>query len=229
VQRGLEQEQDYVRIWEISKAAYGPDNAKTIKAVASLGNLYVEEGKYAAALPLLQRSLEMERNKTPLERESSAGRMGNEAQLALAYIGIGKYPEAEDSYQRALTLMETGPSDPLRDSIRLAREWRDLCRVYRYERRYDDALDAVKRAGVLNQKAAESKFRKSSWDRSLWTWLNESELAEIYREKGDIAVAEPIFQRSVATAQNVGGAKRARAGIQQARSTAEQLRNYASR
>jgi tetratricopeptide (TPR) repeat protein len=81
-----------------------------------------------------------------------------------------------------------------------------LSAVYRHERRYDDALETMKRCESIDDEIANSKFEKANAKPntpSIYFWLSQIELAEVYRERGETAAAEPVFQRSVEMAQNL--------------------------
>jgi tetratricopeptide (TPR) repeat protein len=69
--------------------------------------------------------------------------------------------------------------------------------VYRHEKRYDDALDTIKRCEMADERAATAKYAKPE-QVSLLRWYSQNELAEIDREKGDLAAAIPLFEQSLA-------------------------------
>ena len=69
-QLGTDAEQNYLRVLEIDKRLYGPDNFRTGDAQEMLGQLYLDEGKYSAALPLLLSTQEILQAKPAPEHES---------------------------------------------------------------------------------------------------------------------------------------------------------------
>ena len=113
-QRGADAEQDYLRALDIDKKLYGPDNVRTGADQQTLGNLYLEEGKYTTALPLLQHSLEIMQAKAAPEHESKIAKRFDafgstlDMELAQAYAGAGKDAEAEEMYKRGISVDEAG-------------------------------------------------------------------------------------------------------------------------
>ena len=207
-QRGADAEQDYLRILEIDKRLYGPDDSKTGGDQEALGNLYLHEGKYTAALPLLQHSLQIMQAKPLPEHESKMDKRFDasdllrlQRDLAQAYAAAGNDAEAEAMYKRIISADETDSMrDKVGDQMSLTDDLIGLSGVYRNHHRYDEALEIMKRSEAADDEIANSKFGKSkaqSGTPSVWFWLSQNELAEIYREKGDSAAAEPLFQSSL--------------------------------
>jgi tetratricopeptide (TPR) repeat protein len=117
----------------------------------------------------------------------------------LARVGAqsGKYPEAEQLYKQILSLDVQDASSNKRFNITAVPEdWVDLSRVYRHEHRYNDAMDAIGRSGVVDDRAAKARSSDPK-QVTLMHWYSQNELAEIYREKGDLAAAKPLFDRSM--------------------------------
>jgi tetratricopeptide (TPR) repeat protein len=210
VQRGSDAEESYTRILEGDKNIQGPDSKAAGADSQSLGKLYLDEGKYAAAWPLLQHSLEIIQQKAAPEHESKAGKMSDtssllilDRELAQAYVGAGKDPEAEELYEQIASLDEsnTALDKTVADQF-MTGDLRGLATAYRDERRFDEALETIKKSEALDDEIANSKFGKlheKTEGPSIWSWLTQNDLAEIYREKGDTAAAEPLFQRSLET------------------------------
>jgi tetratricopeptide (TPR) repeat protein len=226
VQRAPDAELSYTRALEIDKRIYSPDDNVVLSDLEALGKLYVEEGKYAAALPLLQRAVDIRQKTTPgseskterlnqiltqpyagvgkgaMEKSFAASDlMRLNRNLAQAYLGIGKDKEAEEVYKQLVSMDETGnrPNRTLSDMDR-SDDLTGLSGVYRHEHRYDEALNTMKRANVVDDEIANSKFGQSkekSGKPLIWQWLSQNELAEVYREKGDTAAAEPLFRSSL--------------------------------
>lgn len=210
-QRGADAEQSYSRILDIDKRVYGPDDPATASDLESFGKFYAEGGNFAAAWPLLQRSLDIiQKSKPPaheskIEKGFDASHLARlERQLAEAYTESGKDPEAEELYKRLVSMEETDPKkERVLNEMSLTEDLRGLARVYRDEHRYDDALETIKRSATVGDEVDNSKFEKSKAARGrppTWSWFSQNELAEIYREKGDLAAAEPLFQKSVEVA-----------------------------
>jgi len=69
-------------------------------------------------------------------------------------------------------------------------------------------LETIKRSEAVDDELTNSKYGKSKENSnalgvSVFSWLSQIELAEIYREKGDSAAAEPLFQRSLEMTQSM--------------------------
>lgn len=117
----------------------------------------------------------------------------------LARVGAqsGKYPEAEQLYKQIISLDVKDASSNKKFNITdVPEDWVDLSRVYRHEHRYNDAMDAIGRSGVVDDRATKAKSSDPK-QVTLMHWYSQNELAEIYREKGDLAAAKPLFDRSM--------------------------------
>jgi tetratricopeptide (TPR) repeat protein len=88
-----------------------------------------------------------------------------------------------------------------------AGDWVDLSTVYRHEHRYNDALDAIGRYRVVDELAAKVKFSDPK-EETLLHWFSQNELLEIYREKGDLVAAKPLFERSMEMLKTISLGKR---------------------
>ena len=214
-QHGADAEQDYLRLLDIDKRVYGPDDVKTGADQQALAKLYLEVGKYTAALPLLQHSLEIMQAKPVPGHESKMDKRFDasdlrrlDTELAQAYAGAGKDAEAEEMYKRLISVDEADTaSNKVLNDMNMTDDLIGLSAVYRHERRYDEALQTIKRSETIDDEITGSKFGKSMAKSdiggpSVWFWLSQNELAEIYREKGD-AAAEPLFQSSLDMTQNM--------------------------
>ena len=226
-QRGSDAEQSYKRLLELDKKTYGPDDKTVLGDLEALGELYVEQGKYATALPLLQRAVEITQKTEPpsgsplaesplaeskMAKSSDApARMRLNRNLAEAYLGTGKDKQAEEVYKGLVAMDETeGKSNQALNEMNRSDDLTGLSGVYRHEHRYDEALNTMKRADAADDEIANSKFGKSQTKSGrplIWMWLSQNELAEVYREKGDTAVAEPLFRSSVEMVQTLNLAR----------------------
>jgi tetratricopeptide (TPR) repeat protein len=141
----------------------------------------------------------------------------------LAKVGAesGKYPEAAELYKQIIPLDEKEAGSNQEHKVReLAEDLVNLSRMYRHEKHYDDAVETIKRSEMVDERAAKAKFAKPE-QVALLHWYSQNELAEIDREKGDIAAAIPLFEQSLeATEKMPLGAGHPR--------IAELLSNYAN-
>ncbi len=214
-QLGTDAEQNYLRALEIDKRLYGPDNVRTGVDENTLGNLYLDEGKYTTALPLLQHSQETLQAKPAPEHESKPAKrfdasvINLDRELAQAYAGAGKDAEAEEMYKRVISMEESDTTNgKVSNDMELSVDLTGLSGVYRHEHRYDDALEVTRRSEAVDDEITNSKFGKSKAEsgkpgRTIWFWLSQNELAETYREKGNSAAAEPLFQSSLEMTPNM--------------------------
>ena len=213
-QRGADAEQDYLRILELDKKLFGPDDIETAGDQEALGKLYLAEGKFAAALPLLQQSQQVMQAKPTPEHESKIDKRFDTSdalhlnqELAQGYAGAGKNAEAEELFNRIISTEESDTKqEKVLQDMSMADDLRGLAGVYLAEHRYDDALETMKRTAAIDAEIENSKFGKFkglSGTASVWVWLAQIELAEIYREKGDSASAEPLFQQSLEMTQQM--------------------------
>jgi len=236
--RDSDAEATFLRILEIDVRTFGPDGTNTGTDARSLGGFYLSRGRYAAAMPLLQRNLEI-LQKGAKPEDSSAKRAYRDAVTGLDIVELipslflfhgeallplpmlnpgwhnnsdliretrdlatvcykaGKYPEAEEVYKHLI------PTDEKKDSsgnvyqqMDLADDLRNLSRVYRHEHRYDEALAAIKRSEVIDQRVGNPK-NVTHDQPALWQWYDQTERAEIFRVQGDTAAAEPLFAQSL--------------------------------
>jgi tetratricopeptide (TPR) repeat protein len=118
-------------------------------------------------------------------------------ELAKVAAKSGKYAEAERLYKQIIPLdLKRAGSNKWDETRGLADDLMDFARVYRHEKRYDDAVDTIKRCEMADERAATAKYAEPE-KVSLLHWYSQSELAEIDREKGDLAAARPLFERAL--------------------------------
>ncbi len=90
---------------------FAPDDPRLGTSLNNLAELYRNQGKYAEAEPLYQRSLAIDEKALGPNHPGVATDLNNLAEL---YRTQGKYAEAEPLYQRALAIYEKalGPEHP---------------------------------------------------------------------------------------------------------------------
>jgi tetratricopeptide (TPR) repeat protein len=206
-------EQDFAQLLEVDKRLYPPDGEEVNGDQESLAKLYVDEGKYATALPILVHSLQVRQTKAaPHESRFFKGSYTLEMQrfyreMAEAYLATGKDSEAEEMYKRVISMDES--TDDRHRGLNergMIDDLRGLSRVYCAEHRYDEAVETEKRSVRAADQISGTKTEESIAARlggSIWVWMSQNDLAEIYREKGDAAAAEPLFQNSLEMAQTL--------------------------
>jgi tetratricopeptide (TPR) repeat protein len=215
LQKGLDAEQDYTRILELDQKLFGSDNPMTGNDLQWLGRLYLEEGKYKAALPVLQRTLEIKQQTvrpsgSKLAKTFEAYALNElNRQLAEAYANTGNAQGAEELFRQLISADET---EIKRERVSGARNLSDdligLSRVYCGEQRYAEALDSIRRSELANASIPEPKPRNDKPENpeamSIWIWSTQNARAEIYREQGDNAAAETLFRNSLDIAPTLG-------------------------
>jgi tetratricopeptide (TPR) repeat protein len=201
-QTGADKERTILRIIVIRQKVYGPEIVATLEGEVELARLYLEEGRYAAALAVL---LQIQSAKS---QRNSATAIDNR-DLAAAYAGTGKYSQAEEMNKQIVAAADAG-SAKTRDlnSWNLQDGLMALAKVYRQEHKFDEALEALKRADEIDEARNNSKEGRAFDERlggvPIGDWPIQIELAETYREKGDAAAAGPIFANSVAKTEQPG-------------------------
>src|SRR5687768_613260 len=81
----------------------GPEGPRVATSLNNLGSLYNILGRYAAAEPLYQRALEIDRKISGSEHPASAITLTN---LAVLYERMGKYALAESLQKQALDIYD---------------------------------------------------------------------------------------------------------------------------
>jgi tetratricopeptide (TPR) repeat protein len=123
----------------------------------------------------------------------------------MAYAGTGECSQAEEIDKQVVAELGVGSAKNKNLSgWQLEYALMALSRVYRQEHKFDEALEAIKRAETIED--ADSNSRASGKKTPpapvgavpVGDWSKQIELAETYREKGDAALAEPIFESALA-------------------------------
>ena len=151
------------------------------------------QGKYAEAIPLAKKALELTRAQKGPNHLDTAARTG---WLALLYKVQGRYGEAEPLYRRALNANErlVGKEHPY-----TLTSLSNLAELYRVQGRYAEAEPLYKHA----LEARERVLGKEHPD----TLLSVSNLAALYHDQGRYAEAEPLYRRALKVSERVLGKK----------------------
>jgi len=162
-------------------ARIAPDDAR---AFAGLGNVYVDQGKFAQAVDAYQRALKIKSDyngaylplafslarlnrypeaigvyKETLQRDAGPEVYNN---LSFAYNHSGQYQEAVEASLQAIKLLgETGEAYKLgfqeRNEIR-SYAYKNLGNAYNGLKRYDEAANALKKSSEIEPKNASAHF-----------------------------------------------------------------------
>ena len=161
----------------------GPDHIRVALSLNNLAELYVNEGKYAEAEPLLKRSLTTHEKVLGPDNVHVAPILNN---LAKVYWIEAKYSDAEPLLKRSLAIYEEvlGPDHP-----DVALSLHNLALLYTNEGKYVEAEPLYKRSLAISEKVLGPDHPDVA------TAL--SNLAELYWGEGEYVQAEPLFERSL--------------------------------
>jgi tetratricopeptide (TPR) repeat protein len=148
-----------------------------------VADLY-QQGRYAEAIPLYQRSLAILEKALGPEHPNVASNLNN---LALLYHSLGDYAKAEPLYQRALAIDEKalGLEHP-----NVATDLNNLAALYDHMGAYAKAEPLLQRALAIREKVLGPEHPDVAFS------LNN--LAGLYYSLGEYAKAEPLYQRALA-------------------------------
>ncbi len=175
----------FAQALKLSIKVSGADNPDElmIMIMVGLGEIYGDQGKYAEALPLLEKSYEF--------RKESLGESDQETlnvmlTLAQVYEAQGQYQKAEKILKKAIQEYETtvGPDDA--DTL-FAKE--SLASVYKTQDQFDQAESLLKL--VLQKKTA------ALGENDPETIITMSSLAEVYRRMAKYEESETLFLKAV--------------------------------
>ncbi|MFB2882394.1 tetratricopeptide repeat protein [Floridanema aerugineum] len=152
-----------------------------------------QQGKYAEAIPLAQRSLAIREKALGSEHPDVALSLNN---LAALYEQMGNYAQAEPLYQRSLAILEKVLGSEHPD---VAGSLNNLGLLYRRMGNYAQAEPLFQRSLAIWEKALGSEHPNVA------SSLNN--LAGLYQDMGNYAQAEPLYQRSLAILEKVLGSE----------------------
>jgi tetratricopeptide (TPR) repeat protein len=157
----------------------------------NLAELYRNQGRYAEAEPLYQRSLAIKEKTLGKDHPGVATSLNN---LAGLYDRQRKYAQAELLYQRSLAIFEKALG---KDHPDVATSMNNLAELYDRQRKYAQAEPLYQRSLAIFEKALGTDHP------SVATSLNN--LANLYLNQRKYAQAEPLSQRSLAIREKALG------------------------
>jgi CHAT domain-containing protein/tetratricopeptide (TPR) repeat protein len=162
--------------------------------LAAINKRFIElrqAGKYAEAIPLAMRALELTRASRGENHADTATSM---VWLADLYRDQGRYAEAEPLYRRSLTIREKalGPEHP-----DVAMSLSDLAGLYGVQGRSGEVEPLYRRAVAIYEKAGPSKQQALA--------ITLDNLGECYLAQRRYAEAEQLKKRSLALREKVLG------------------------
>ncbi len=160
------------------------DDLAEAKALAAQAAQLSQQGRYAEAVPLVERALAI--------REKAAGPLDVDTvlltiDLAELYRNQGQYAKAEPLFTRLLTLSEKATGE---DRAFTAFALNGLARLYVDQGLYTKAEPLYVRAIDL--------YEQTLGPKNATTAIAVDNLAELYRTEGEYAKAEPLYRRAIA-------------------------------
>jgi CHAT domain-containing protein/Tfp pilus assembly protein PilF len=149
---------------------------------AQVVRLY-QQGKYAEAIPLAKKALELRERTFGPDHSNTAALLNN---LGMLYAGMGDYAKAEPLYQRALKIREKtlGPEHP-----NTAISLNNLALLYGLMGDYAKGEPLCQRALRIREKAFGPEHPGTA--------ASLNSLAALYHAMRDYAKAEPLYQRAL--------------------------------
>ncbi|AUI70040.1 tetratricopeptide repeat protein [Beggiatoa leptomitoformis] len=179
--------------WREKLYADNPNHLEIAQSLNGLALLYQDQGDYAQALPLSQRTLAIDEKVLGTEHPHTAQSLNN---LAGLYQAQGDYAQALPLLQRALAIDEKvlGTEHP-----HTAQSLNNLAGLYQAQGDYAQALPLLQRALAIREKVLGTEHPHTA------SSLNN--LAMLYQDQGDYAQALPLLQQALAIDEKVLGAE----------------------
>ena len=179
-------EAQWRRALETRLALFGPDDARTAKAMKGLAISLARQARYGEAEPMFQKLIEHEQVRANgQEMGSVLLNYGNHKRLT------GDHAGAEALLQRAVELLETADSG----GRSLARALENLGITYRHQRRERAAVAVVERALAIHM--------KNDGPLSSLVARTKKELSHLHRDLGELDIAERYGEEALAVAQKL--------------------------
>jgi len=184
-------EQHFLRAIEIYQQHHGEEHPDTLRAMADIGWVYEDQGRYHDKERLWTKNLQIRQRVSGVEDQISTMNA-----LAASNYHLGKYKEAESLFDKILQLIRRelgGENVWVSPFIRC-----NLANVYAAQGRYEEA----ERLFVETLENAEWTEEFINWE---FTYLTD--LANMYTEQGRYDKAEPLFDKALGTQRLVLGDK----------------------
>ena len=134
---------------------HGADGLDTARSLSQLANLYLRQGRAAAALPLLQEAAAIDQARLGPSHPFIADDLHD---LGLAYDALDRKSEARRAFLAAISLLEAGAG---RNTVRVAYAETELSRLYRQAGDEAAAETAFRNARrILNKEEARERRRE---------------------------------------------------------------------
>jgi len=155
------------------------------RLLTMIGRTYERMGDLAKALPLLERSLTIERRAFP-SGNVTLGQTLND--LGVLYREQGDLAKAEPLLRESLALRRRLLGSEDKDvAVTLV----ELARVFNDQGRAEEAEPLIRESLAVRRKAFGEEHRETA--------VSKSELGRLLMRRGDLAAAEPLLRENVAT------------------------------
>jgi tetratricopeptide (TPR) repeat protein len=157
------------------------------------GSYLYYHGRYADAVPLLERALAISEKALGSEHSDLAASLNN---LAALYYNQAQYAKAERLFERILAISEKAPGSEHPD---FAMSLNNLANIYCKQGKYAKAELLFERALTILEKALGPEHPRTA--------NNHNSLALLYSTQGEYARAEPLYKRALAIREKALGAE----------------------
>jgi tetratricopeptide (TPR) repeat protein len=162
--------------------ALNADVFEAVKALDAQMRPLFDQGKYAQAIPIVERQLKLQESRLGKEHRNTLTTVEN---LATLYKELGRYAEAERLYRHALDTYERAYG---KDDLDIADTANKLAMLYRAQGRYEEAERLYLRA---------IKIKDSGVFKDLPPYEIFGNLALLYQDQGRDREAEQFYRRAI--------------------------------
>jgi len=164
-------------------------SASSVESMISRGESLIDQGKYQKALVVFKDIIQNRKNPTAIEQAYDESRLGQ------AYLKLGKYAQAGESFQKSsITLKKLLGSQHADYAFLL--KW--LADVYKYQGKYDQSLESYRQALELLEKKPGKQ--SAQYVKTLYN------LADLYDAMGRYDESLKLFVESEASGKKLFGA-----------------------
>jgi tetratricopeptide (TPR) repeat protein len=179
----LEAERDDLRAISLWEKHQPERQAELASSLYNLAALYLVTGRLSRAEPLYRRAYELRQSVLGPHHPLTAASLHG---LAHVLQERHRYAEAEVLYRGAISILEEAPGG---STTALADVLHNQAMLFRDRRRDEEALPLLERAARIYEQSAPSHPKRAVILRNL---------AELEADRGDMAGAGNLFQRSIA-------------------------------
>lgn len=182
---------DWERFKNLAESEFGYDHPYTLNVLDHLATLYIRQGLFGKAEPMIERVLSLREEALGAYHPSVVKSLNN---FAFLYHQLGLYGQAKSLYERALSVSEKSLGA---DHPSTATSLNGLASVYEKQGLYGMAEPLYLRAIAINERALGVDHPRVHGG-----LVN---LANLYLKQGYLGKAEPPLRRSLASLERVLG------------------------